>query len=219
MQHSTLIVRQVGRQPYLDVNHAMHQFTDRRTSHTVDEIWFVEHPPVYTQGQAGKAEHLLMQTTIPVIQSDRGGQITYHGYGQLVLYVLLNLHRHKMTVRRLITQLEQTVIKVLSQLNIEAKTCLTAPGVYVQESKICSLGLRIRHGCSLHGLALNVDMDLTPFDAINPCGYAGLNMTQITHFNDAITLPCVESLLLQQFIQQFSYHSVCYRAWRKTDYD
>ncbi len=141
----------------------MHEFTDTRDDSTLDEIWLVEHYPVFTQGQAGKAEHILMPGDIPVIQSDRGGQVTYHGPGQQVMYVLLNLKRRKLGVRELVTLLEQTVVNTTAELGIEAHPRADAPGVYVGEKKICSLGLRIRRGCSFHGLALNVNMDLSPF--------------------------------------------------------
>lgn len=160
----------------------MHDFTDTRDDTTPDEIWLVEHHPVFTQGQAGKAEHVLMPGDIPVIQSDRGGQVTYHGPGQQVMYVLLNLKRRKLGVRELVTLLEQTVVNTLAESNIEAYPRADAPGVYVGGKKICSLGLRIRKGCSFHGLALNIAMDLAPFQRINPCGYAGMEMAQMSQW-------------------------------------
>jgi len=156
----------------------MQTFTDSRTADTPDEIWLLEHEPVYTQGQAGKPEHLLHRTDIPVVQSDRGGQITYHGPGQLIAYLLLDVRRKGLGVRELVTALEQAVIRLLAGYGIAAVAKPDAPGVYVNGAKIASLGLRIRRGCSFHGLALNVDMDLSPFLHINPCGYAGLAMTQ-----------------------------------------
>jgi len=156
----------------------MQTFTDSRTADTPDEIWLLEHEPVYTQGQAGKPEHLLHHTDIPVVQSDRGGQITYHGPGQLIAYLLLDVRRKGLGVRELVTALEQAVIRLLAAYGIAAVAKPDAPGVYVNGAKIASLGLRIRRGCSFHGLALNVDMDLSPFLHINPCGYAGLAMTQ-----------------------------------------
>ena len=179
MYQDKILVRHLGLQPYEPVSQAMHDFTDSRDDSTPDEIWLVEHLPVFTQGQAGKAEHLLMTGDIPVIQSDRGGQVTYHGPGQQVMYVLLNLKRRKLGVRELVTLLEQTVVNTLAEYQIESHPRADAPGVYVGEQKICSLGLRIRKGCSFHGLALNVAMDLTPFLRINPCGYAGMEMTQM----------------------------------------
>lgn len=178
MQQSALIVRHLGIRPYLDVWQAMQAFTDQRDASTPDEIWLLEHDAVFTQGQAGKAEHLLQSTTIPVVQSDRGGQITYHGPGQLIAYLLLDVRRKGITVRELVTVLEQAVIALLARHGITASAKPDAPGVYVDGKKIASLGLRIRRGCSFHGLALNINMDLHPFSLINPCGYAGLQMTQ-----------------------------------------
>jgi len=178
----------------------MHDFTDMRDDTTPDEIWLVEHLPVFTQGQAGKAEHLLMTGDIPVIQSDRGGQVTYHGPGQQVMYVLLNLKRRKLGVRELVTLLEQTVVNTLAEYGIDAHPRADAPGVYVGEMKICSLGLRIRKGCSFHGLALNINMDLTPFQRINPCGYAGMEMTQMRQWVDTATPENIRPVLLKKFL-------------------
>ncbi|QJQ94104.1 MULTISPECIES: lipoyl(octanoyl) transferase LipB [Halomonadaceae] len=169
----------LGRQPYLPVWQAMRGLTDSRDGDTQDQIWVVEHDPVFTQGQAGKPEHLLLPGDIPVVQTDRGGQITYHGPGQLVLYPLIDVRRARLGVRDLVSALEQTVIDVLAEQGIEAHARPDAPGVYVGEAKIASLGLRIRRGCSFHGVALNLDMELSPFTRINPCGYAGLQMTQL----------------------------------------
>ena len=189
-----LIIRQLGIQDYQTVWQKMQNFTDVRTEHTTDEIWLVQHPPVFTQGQAGKPEHLLNPdaiSTIPIVQSDRGGQITYHGIGQQIMYVLIDIKRHKangrdFNVRQLVSTLEQTVVKTLADYGITSYPKADAPGVYVDcngtEKKICSLGLRIRKGCSFHGLALNVNMDLSPFRQINPCGYAGLEMCQLADF-------------------------------------
>ncbi|AFJ47806.1 lipoyl(octanoyl) transferase LipB [Shimwellia blattae] len=199
MSQDTLIIRQLGRQPYGPVSRAMHDFTDTRNDTTPDEIWLVEHEPVFTQGQAGKAEHLLAPGDIPVIQSDRGGQVTYHGPGQQVMYVLLNLKRRKLGVRELVTMLEQTVVNTLATLGIDAHARADAPGVYVGERKICSLGLRIRRGCSFHGLALNIDMDLTPFLRINPCGYAGMEMTQVSRLAPGATVASVQPVLTESF--------------------
>lgn len=200
MDLNTLIVRQLGVQPYEPVSQAMHEFTDRRDDTTPDELWLVEHPPVFTQGQAGKAEHLLMPGDIPVVQSDRGGQVTYHGPGQQVMYVLLNLKRRKLGVRELVTLLEQTVVNTLSEYQIDAHPRPDAPGVYVGAKKICSLGLRIRKGCSFHGLALNVDMDLSPFLRINPCGYAGMEMTQMRDLAADIKTAAVSPVLVSAFL-------------------
>jgi len=195
-----ILVRHLGLQPYEPVSQAMHDFTDRRDDTTPDEIWLVEHLPVFTQGQAGKAEHLLMTGDIPVIQSDRGGQVTYHGPGQQVMYVLLNLKRRKLGVRELVTLLEQTVVNTLAEYDIDAHPRADAPGVYVGEMKICSLGLRIRKGCSFHGLALNINMDLAPFQRINPCGYAGMEMTQMRQWVDTATPENIRPVLLKKFL-------------------
>lgn len=200
MYQDKILVRHLGLQPYEPVSQAMHDFTDSRDDTTPDEIWLVEHLPVFTQGQAGKAEHLLMTGDIPVIQSDRGGQVTYHGPGQQVMYVLLNLKRRKLGVRELVTLLEQTVVNTLAEYGIDAHPRADAPGVYVGEMKICSLGLRIRKGCSFHGLALNINMDLTPFQRINPCGYAGMEMTQMRQWVDTATPENIRPVLLKKFL-------------------
>ncbi|WP_147196206.1 lipoyl(octanoyl) transferase LipB [Pantoea sp. MBD-2R] len=208
MPHETLLIRQLGLQPWAPVSQAMHDFTNQRDEDTPDEIWLVEHLPVFTQGQAGKAEHLLGPGDIPVMQSDRGGQVTYHGPGQQVMYVLLNLKRRKTGVRQLVTAIEQTVVETLAHFDIEAAARPDAPGVYVSGKKICSLGLRIRNGCSFHGLALNVDMDLSPFHRINPCGYAGLEMTQVSDLKAGTTLADIQPLLIEHFARQLSIPAV-----------
>jgi lipoyl(octanoyl) transferase len=180
-------VKRLGLRPYADVYAAMRGFTDARDAASPDEIWLLEHPRVFTQGQAGRAEHVLAPGDIPVVQSNRGGQVTYHGPGQLVAYVLLDLHRLGYGVRSLVTRLEQAMIGTLAGYGIEAQSRADAPGVYVtrrfdgrlQTRKIGSLGLRVSRGCSYHGLALNVDMDLEPFARINPCGLVGMRATQI----------------------------------------
>jgi lipoyl(octanoyl) transferase len=177
-----LMVRHMGLRDYLPVWQAMRDFTDQRSVDTTDEIWLVEHPPVFTQGQAGKPEHVLARGDIPLVETDRGGQVTYHGPGQLVVYPLLDLRRLKLGVRDLVTQLEETTVAVLADYGVTAAARPDAPGVYVDGRKIASLGLRVRRGCSFHGLALNVDMDLAPFLRINPCGYNGLQMTQLSNF-------------------------------------
>jgi lipoyl(octanoyl) transferase len=196
---NTLLVRQLGQRDWQPISDAMHHFTDQRDSNTADEIWLVEHHPVFTQGQAGKAEHLLMPGDIPVVQSDRGGQVTYHGPGQQVMYVLIDVKRRKMGVRELVTALEETVIATLADYDISARARPDAPGVYVGDDKICSLGLRIRKGCSFHGLALNVAMDLAPFLRINPCGYAGMQMTQLSQLQPGVTPADVRPRLVQHF--------------------
>jgi lipoyl(octanoyl) transferase len=174
-----LVVRHLGLADYLPTLEAMRRFTAERDESTPDEIWLLQHPRVFTQGQAGKAEHLLAPGDIPVIQVERGGQVTYHGPGQLVAYLMLDLRRKKLGVRELVTAMEQALVDVLAGYGIEAAPKADAPGVYVAGDKIASLGLRVRNGCSFHGLALNVDMDMAPFQRINPCGYAGLKMIQL----------------------------------------
>jgi lipoyl(octanoyl) transferase len=172
-------VRQLGLQPYAQVLAAMHSFTANRREDSVDELWVLQHEAVFTQGQAGKAEHLLNPGSIPVIQSDRGGQVTYHGPGQLVIYFLLDVRRRDAGVRTLVDLIEQSLLRVLTSYGITGHLRKGAPGVYVADKKIAALGLRIRRGCSLHGLSFNIDMDLAPFSQINPCGYAGLQCTQL----------------------------------------
>ncbi len=207
MQHQ-LVVRRLGRQDYEPVWKAMHEFTDQRTEETLDEVWLVEHHPVFTQGQAGKAEHLIDTGDIPVVQSDRGGQVTYHGPGQLVAYFLINLRRKKLGVRDLVTNIENLVINTLKAYNIDSAARPDAPGVYVDDKKICSLGLRIRKGCSFHGLALNVNMDLTPFLRINPCGYEGMEMVQISQFGGPDNVEAVEQQLIQELVTLLGYEQV-----------
>ncbi|WP_371113293.1 lipoyl(octanoyl) transferase LipB [Nitrosomonas sp. Nm33] len=170
--------RYLGMVDYLVTWQAMKDFTAYRTNHTPDEIWLLQHPSVYTQGIAGKPEHLLYRNDIPVIKTDRGGQITFHGPGQLIAYLLLDLRRLKFNVRELVRKMEGAVIDLLGEYRVDAEGRVDAPGVYVSNAKIASLGLKIKNGCCYHGIALNVDMDLTPFSAINPCGYAGLRVTQ-----------------------------------------
>lgn len=209
-----LIVRQLGIQDYEETWHKMHEFTDNRDASTPDEIWLVQHPAVFTQGQAGKPEHLLNPTNIPVVQSDRGGQITYHGLGQQIMYVLIDIKRQKaegndLNVRELVTALEQCVVKTLADYGVEAYPKPDAPGVYVNGDKICSLGLRIRKGCSFHGLALNINMDLAPFHNINPCGYAGLEMCQLKDFVNQEDADCdkVAPKLVDYFTQILGYNT------------
>ncbi|MBD9416925.1 lipoyl(octanoyl) transferase LipB [Pseudomonas sp. PDM16] len=174
-----LVVRHLGLVEYLPTLEAMRSFTAERDEQTADEIWLLQHPRVFTQGQAGKPEHLLAPGDIPVVQVERGGQVTYHGPGQLVAYLMLNLRRQKLGVRELVTAMENALVDVLAGYGIAAAPKADAPGVYVAGDKIASLGLRVRNGCSFHGLALNVDMDMSPFQRINPCGYAGLKMVQL----------------------------------------
>lgn len=174
-----MILRRLGLAEYAPTWQAMREFTARRTPETPDEIWLCEHPPVFTQGLAGKPEHLLRDIGIPVVKIDRGGQITYHGPGQVIAYLLLDIRRRGLTVRGLVARLEQAVIDLLAEYGVGAKRLAGAPGVYVGGAKIAALGLKVKNGCCYHGLALNVDMDLAPFAAINPCGYAGMPVTQL----------------------------------------
>ncbi len=218
MPQDTLIIRQLGLQPYGMVSQAMHQFTDRRDIDTADEIWLVQHPQVFTQGQAGKAEHILAPGAIPVIQSDRGGQVTFHGPGQQIMYVLLNLKRRKLGVRQLVTLLEQTVVTTLARFDIAARARADAPGVYVGDDKICSLGLRIRKGCSFHGLALNIAMDLSPFLRINPCGYAGLRMTQVSELRPGTGLEDVTPVMVTVLLDLLGNPPHQQLPWRAEDY-
>ncbi|GAL14913.1 octanoate-[acyl-carrier-protein]-protein-N-octan oyltransferase [Vibrio astriarenae] len=203
-----LIVRHLGRQDYQPVWQAMHDFTDTRDENTIDEVWLVEHNPVFTQGQAGKDEHLLNTGDIPVVQSDRGGQVTYHGPGQLVAYVLINLRRKNIGVRDLVTHIENTVINTLKHFDVESAARPDAPGVYVENRKICSLGLRIRRGCSFHGLALNINMDLAPFLRINPCGYAGMEMVQLSDLTPITQLEQAQSPLIKELVALLDYQDI-----------
>ncbi|MEP3563163.1 MAG: lipoyl(octanoyl) transferase LipB [Marinobacter sp.] len=195
-----LIVRSLGQQPYMETWEAMKSFTANRDHTTVDELWCLEHPRVFTQGQAGKAEHILLPGDIPVIQVDRGGQVTYHGPGQLVVYLLIDLTRRKLGVRSLVDEIEQAIVRALADYGIEAAPRSDAPGVYVNGAKIASLGLRVRKGCSFHGLALNVNMDMEPFSRINPCGYAGMSMSQVSNFVPGVSVYDVEQHLVQELV-------------------
>lgn len=196
-----LIIRDLGLVDYTSTWQRMQQFTDQRNDETVDEIWLLEHPPVFTQGQAGKAEHLLFPGDIPVVQVDRGGQVTYHGPGQLVAYVLLNIKRRNLGVRQLVNLIEQSMIDTLAQNQVTAYAKADAPGVYVDEKKVASLGLRVRKGCTFHGLALNVDMDLSPFSRINPCGYAGMQMVQSKDLGGPVSMQQAKQQLSAQLVK------------------
>lgn len=196
------LVKRLGRVDYAPTFQAMQEFTAARTADTPDELWVVEHPPVYTLGQAGKPEHILRDIGIPLVKIDRGGQVTYHGPGQVVIYLLLDLSRRKLKVRELVSAIEQAVIDLLAAHGVTAARRDGAPGVYVGEAKIAALGLRIRNGCSYHGVSLNVDMDLTPFAAINPCGYAGLKVVQTKDLNIPLTAHEAGEQLSQHLLQQ-----------------
>ena len=206
-----VIVRQLGRQPYEPIFEAMKRFTDERYQNTQDEIWLVEHDAVFTQGQAGKAEHILMPGDIPVVQVDRGGQVTYHGPGQQVIYLMLNIKRRKLGVRHLVTAMEEAVVGLLEKYGVTAYPKPDAPGVYVDEKKVCSLGLRIRNGCSFHGLALNVNMDLSPFQRINPCGYAGMEMIDTARLNGPTTLETAGNELSHLLLEALSIAQPTYK--------
>lgn len=201
-----MVVRYLGQVDYLPTLKAMRDFTAARDVATADEIWLLEHPPVFTQGQAGKPEHVLAAGDIPVVQVERGGQVTYHGPGQLVVYLMLDIRRLDLGVRELVSTMERSLVGLLASYGIVAAPRADAPGVYVGSSKIASLGLRIRRGCSFHGLALNVDMDMQPFQRINPCGYAGLAMTQLRdHMTGAPVMLEVGQRLEQILLQELGY--------------
>lgn len=197
-----MIVRPLGRADYEPTWRAMMDFTAARTPETPDELWVVEHPPVFTLGQAGKPEHLLRDTGIPLVKIDRGGQITYHGPGQVVVYLLVDLPRRKLKVRELVSRIEQAVIDCLGEHGVTAERHDGAPGVYVGDAKVAALGLRVRNGCCYHGVSLNVDMDLSPFSAINPCGYAGMAVTQTKDLGIALTPPQAAEALTRHLIAQ-----------------
>ena len=201
-----LLLRRLGRVAYEPTWQAMKEFTLGRSSDTADELWLVEHPPVYTLGQAGKPEHLLCDNGVPLVKIDRGGQITYHGPGQVVIYLLVDLTRRKLKVRELVSRIEQAVIDLLAEHGLAARRLDGAPGVYVGSTdcpqKIAALGLRIKNGCSYHGVALNVDMDLKPFLAINPCGYAGMAVTQTCDHGVALTPEQAGDALVAALVKQ-----------------
>ena len=200
---SPLIVKRLGRQPYEPVWRAMQSFTDARGPETPDELWIVEHDPVFTLGQAGRWEHVLVPGNIPVVPVDRGGQVTYHGPGQIVAYPLLDLRRLGIGVRDFVHRIEQAVIDTLEHWNIVAVRRDGAPGVYVADAKVAALGIRVRRGCTFHGLAFNVDMDLEPFNRINPCGYQGLRVTQVLDLGGPGSLAAVEAVLIGELARQF----------------
>lgn len=200
-----LKIRRLGRQPYEATWPAMSAFTDNRTAETADELWLLEHDPVFTLGQAGKMEHVLAPGNIPVVPVDRGGQVTYHGPGQIVGYPLIDLRRVGVGVRELVHCIEQALIDTLAHWNVTAARREGAPGVYVGDAKVAALGLRVRRGCSFHGLAFNVAMDLEPFQRINPCGYRGLAVTQLLDLGGPSQLAEVEDVLVQAFCHQFGF--------------
>ena len=198
-----MIVRRLGSVPYEPTWRAMQEFTATRDAGTEDELWLVQHPPVYTLGQAGKPEHLLHATAIPLVKIDRGGQITYHGPGQVVAYLLIDLHRRRLKVREMVNLLEQSIIDCIADYGLDARRKDGAPGVYIDGAKVAALGLRVKNGCSYHGLSLNVDMDLTPFTWINPCGYSGLKTIQLKDFGVTEGLDEVAERLLGHLQRHF----------------
>lgn len=200
-------LRRLGLAEYEPVWRRMQAYTDQRDEGALDELWLVQHPPVFTQGQAGKAEHVLAPGAIPVIQVDRGGQVTYHGPGQIVAYPLVDISRKGIGVRDFVCRIEEAIIRVLAQYGVPGERMAGAPGIYVNGAKIASIGLRVRRGCTFHGLALNVDMDLEPFQRINPCGYAGLQVTQLSAFVQA-RLGEVEDRLVASLQQRLGYSEV-----------
>ncbi|MGI9276606.1 MAG: lipoyl(octanoyl) transferase LipB [Endozoicomonas sp.] len=214
----SLVVRQLARLPYLPVWQAMKQFTEARDENTADEFWFVEHDPVFTQGQAGKPEHVLNPGNIPVVQVDRGGQVTYHGPGQLVIYLMMDVKRSGGGPRAVVTAIENAIIKLLAGYGVESYSKPEAPGVYIGEAKVAALGLRFRKMRSYHGLSLNLDMDLEPFERINPCGYQGQAVTQLSEYVEKPDFQKVSDRLLQCLMDELGYnqaHRVSDNSWRK----
>lgn len=203
-----LQLKSLGLRDYSTVWVEMREFTDTRQEQTADQLWLVEHPPVYTLGLNGDPRHILGPVSAPVVQTDRGGQVTYHGPGQLVVYTLLDLRRLGIGIRTLVSGLENAAVGALSQYGLQAAARRDAPGVYVEGKKIASLGLRVRRGCSYHGLSLNVDMDLSPFSAINPCGYRGLEVTQLVDFDIHIQPLEIAIPLVRKIMQEFGYDDI-----------
>ncbi len=197
LEQVPLLIKQLGKQDYQYVWQAMQKFTQSRNSQTPDELWVVEHPPVYTLGRNGKEIHILQKSDIPIIKVDRGGQVTYHGPGQLVIYFLLDLHRRKLGIRQLVSLIEDCLVELLAQYKIKAYSDKKAPGVYVNKQKIAALGLRVSKGCTTHGLSLNIDMDLSPFQNINHCGYENLEVTQCKNLGIEDRLPDLAEKLVK----------------------
>lgn len=203
-----LLLKSLGLRDYAAVWTDMREFTDMRREETADQVWLVEHPPVYTLGLNGDPRHVLAPVSVPVLQTDRGGQVTYHGPGQLIVYTLLDLRRLGIGVRTLVSGLEDAAVGALSQYGLQAAARRDAPGVYVEGRKIASLGLRVRRGCSYHGLSLNVDMDLSPFSSINPCGHQGMTVTQLVDFGIYIKPLEIAVPLVKRIMQEFGYDDV-----------
>jgi lipoyl(octanoyl) transferase len=198
-----VLVKDLGRTQYCEVFDQMRAFTNERNQTTPDEIWLTEHEPVFTQGQAGKAEHLLAPGTIPVVQTDRGGQVTYHGPGQIVAYLLFDIRRLGINVRGLVSGIEDSIISLLSHYRVTGQARADAPGVYVGGAKVAALGLRVRRGCSYHGLSLNVQMDLAPFAMINPCGLSDVTVTQLADLGGPSSTSQVKPLLLDTLAETY----------------
>ena len=208
MKENILYYKDLGLVDYLPTWQAMQQLTQTRDATTPDQIWLLEHHPVFTQGQNGKPEHILAPGNIPIVQVDRGGQITYHGPGQIVAYLLIDLRRRKLGIRNLVSAIEQSVIDSLAEYGIKAAARCDAPGVYLGDSKIASLGLRVKRGCSYHGLAFNIDMDLEPFSRINPCGLTNIKMTQVKELTDNCEMAHIKSQLLNYFSKHLGYDNL-----------
>lgn len=211
---NSLIIRNIGLIPYEESWRRMQRLTQARDSGMADELWLLQHPSVFTQGQAGKPEHVLFSGDIPIVQTDRGGQVTYHGPGQLVAYMLFDLRRLGIGIRQLVTGLEQAVINTLSDYNISAQGRRDAPGVYVEGAKICSIGLRVKRGYSYHGIAFNIRMDTSPFQCINPCGFANLAITQVSDFVPDITVETVEQQFIPHICEIFGYTTPTFESLR-----
>ncbi len=204
----TLLVKTLGQQPYEPVWQAMQSFTEQRTSETLDEIWLLEHDPVFTLGRNAKKEHILNAGDIPIIEIDRGGQVTYHGPGQLIVYLMIDIKRRALGVRKLVTLIEQSIISTLNEYQLNARAKQQAPGVYIGDAKIAALGLRIKKGCSFHGLSLNLSMDLTPFKQINPCGYKELEVVQLSDYIEDVELSKVQQQVIFYLSKNLDYKKV-----------
>ena len=202
---SKLIVRDLGLEEYKSVSHKMCEFTQQRTANTTDEFWCLQHPAVFTLGANADQKHILSHTDIPIVQSDRGGQVTYHAPGQIIIYLLIDLKRKQIGVKKLVEYIEQALVNLLLGYNINASARSDAHGVYVKDAKIASLGLRVHGGCSYHGLALNVDMDLAPFGMINPCGFPGLQVTQLKDLGVKEELNIIKSKLIEKLCVELAY--------------
>ncbi|MDO8955039.1 MAG: lipoyl(octanoyl) transferase LipB [Gammaproteobacteria bacterium] len=208
MQDRPLAIRRLGLVDYADTLAAMQSFTKNRQADTPDEIWFCEHPAIFTQGRHGKPEHILNSHNIPIVQTDRGGQVTFHGPGQLMVYLMLDIKRRKLGIKKLVEAIEQSVQNTLAKCDIESHLICNAPGIYVKQCKISSIGLRVTQGRTYHGLSLNVDMDLTPFSYINPCGYANLRMTQVKNLNCAVDMLAIEAGFMAHFSEALGYQPI-----------